>query len=297
MKFFFHANKKNKRLRLKSKRKKVKYNKNSDGISTIPNIISDNKTTRKGPSSKRPVSIISIYLKNCGLVSYLQSTPGRHRDIQSINQLVQRVDLFLNVMYALVYKNHRICLSFDVEFFFAQTIKAHYNLIPQFILHMEEKRSLSVSSQLNYLYDIQRSVHWFVLFRTQKQGKRLIVKSVPYYRWIDCIRNVKKPLQHRLALEKAKGNSLQEKVYRNEYPEGGLDQLQNCIKTEIEFVESLLLMSYIDEATFRRFMGILYSALYAFGVQGRCSGNNYIMKIYLLIIMIIIIIIIIIIAW
>jgi hypothetical protein len=272
MKFFRNKNKRIiKRLKLKLKSNKSNSNNNHNNYpKTALRRIIGLRNKQITPA----VSIINIYLDNCGLVLYLQSPSGGQRDKQSINQLLQRTELFLSFNHSLIFNNNRIPLSFNVEKFFSEIITNHYNLVPQFISHMEKKRSLSVSSQLNYMYDVQRSVHWFVLFR-RKANKLFPVESVSYYRWLDCIRNIKKPLQHRLSLEKAKGNSLEEKVYQNEYPEGGLDQLQNCIKTEIEFCESLLSVIFIDEVTYRRFMSIVYSSVYSFGVQGRLAGNNY----------------------
>ena len=260
---FFRKNKSKSKKQRSVRRQKFKYQKKSKKCNFNNNI-----TSVVSP----PVSVVTIYLTNNGLIEYLQSTNGGKREGQSINQLLRRVEFYLNFIHSEIYKTSLFPLSFNVQKFFSEVIKIHYNLLPQFLVHMEKKKMLSVSSQLNYLYDIQKSVHWFVLFR--RDNRVYFVKNLPYYRWLDCIRNLKKPLQHRLSLEKAKGNSLEEKVYQNQYPEGGLDQLQSCIKTEMEFVESLLSIFYIDKATYRRFMKILYSAIYAFGVQGRSFGNN-----------------------
>lgn len=272
MMFFFrrHRHRRNKSKTLKAIKSKNQTNNKYD---TSKININSKKVGKRKVNS---ISAITIYLSNCGLVSYLHSTSGGMRDIQSTNQLVHRVDLFLNFNYIMIYKYRCIPLSFNVEMFFSRVIKNHYNMIPQFIEYMEGRKSLSVSSQLNYLYDIQRSVHWFCLFR-RNNSVSTRVSTVPYTRWIDCIKNIKKPLQHRLSLEKSRGSSLQEKIYNNEYPEGGLQQLQDCIKEEMEFIESFNYsdISYIDEATYRRFMEILYSACYAFGVQGRIAGIIY----------------------
>lgn len=258
-----------------NRKNKTKINKSSSNIKTKSICNSNNdykklfKNIRKGQFC--PISVIMIYLKRCGLVEYLQSPAGGKRDSQSIHQTLQRVDSFLNFNYLSIYKTRCIPISFDVELFFKQVIRIHYNNIPEYISFLEEKKALSVSSQLNYLYDIQRSVHWFCLFRKTHNN---VVSSSSYTRWIDCIRNIKKPLHHSLSLQRAKGNSIEEKVYQSEYPEGGLNQLQNCIKSEMKFIESFDTpdLIFIDKSTYNRFTGILYSAIYAFGIQGRISG-------------------------
>lgn len=212
---------------------------------------------------------------NEGLISYLQSKVGGQRNERSINQLIQRLVLFLSWASSLLRMSSLILTSVMKHF---KLILEHYELVEKFVEYLDKRKELSTSSQLNYLFDISKTVQWFYLFkqssRNNTDSNQYTEDSLMLQRWLSCVKNIQKVLNKSLSLDQARSNSLETCIYNAEYPEGGMKQLQECIMEDIEFIKSYDGdETFIDKHSFIRFMRILYSSIYVYGVQGRLAGN------------------------
>lgn len=212
---------------------------------------------------------------NEGLISYLQSKVGGQRNERSINQLIQRLVLFLSWASSLLRMSSLILTSVMKHF---KLILEHYELVEKFVEYLDKRKELSTSSQLNYLFDISKTVQWFYLFkqssRNNTDSNQYTEDSLMLQRWLSCVKNIQKVLNKSLSQDQARSNSLETCIYNAEYPEGGMKQLQECIMEDIEFIKSYDGdETFIDKHSFIRFMRILYSSIYVYGVQGRLAGN------------------------
>ena len=263
---FFNSKRRNKLispLRVANKKKfKTKTNNNNN------NINNNNKTNELCSES-----FIIKKLEDAGLHSYVQSTLIGNNIKQSLHQCIQRVVLFITWNYSRTY-SFSIITQTDINIIqvFQQIIKKNYDILPDFVNYLKEKRGLSVSTQLNYLYDITKSVKWFTMFR-RNNSHQFFINSLAFTRWIECIKTIRKPLSRTMSLERSKENSMESKVQDGSFPEGGLKQLRDCIETDLTFIKSFKKTTIIDKPTFIRFMKVLYSSIYSCGVQGRLAGK------------------------
>ena len=215
---------------------------------------------------------IEKVLQELGLHKYVSSTLTGKTIKQQLYQFIQRLILFLNWNYGHI---HSISLfgqvGIDALQFFKDVIERHYEFIPDFVDYLENKRGIATSSQLNYLYDISKAVKWFCMFR--KNSHLYSISNLSFTRWLECIRIIRKPLSRKLRLERARENSIEKKIQYGSFPEGGLAQLKDCIRQDLDFIKSYMNIKFLDKCAFNRFMQVLYSSLYACGIQGRLSGQ------------------------
>ena len=259
---FFNSNKKNKAISLRRvvSKKKIKTNNNI------------NKNNNNELCNE---SFIAKQLEIVGLNSYVLSTLTGNNTKISLHQCIQRTILFITWNYSTSY-SVPIDTQFGIDIIkvFYNIIKKNYDILPDFVNYLKERRGLSVSTQLNYLYDITKSVKWFSMFRKNNSHK-FRIGSLALTRWIECIKNIRKPLSRTLSLERSKENSMEKRVQDGSFPEGGLKQLKDCIKTDMPFIKSFKTNTItIDKSVYIRFMRILYSSIYSCGVQGRLAGKN-----------------------
>jgi hypothetical protein len=263
---FFNSKQTNKAISLRRVVKKKK-------IKTNNNINKNNKNKNKN-NELCSESFIANQLEVVGLNSYVLSTLTGNNTKISLHQCIQRTILFITWNYSTSY-SVPIDTQFGIDIIkvFYNIIKKNYAILPDFVNYLKERRGLSVSTQLNYLYDITKSVKWFSMFR-KNNSHQFPIGSLVFTRWIECIKNIRKPLSRTLSLERSKENSMEKRVQDGSFPEGGLKQLKDCIKTDMPFIKSFKTNTItIDKSVYIRFMRILYSSIYSCGVQGRLAGK------------------------
>ena len=196
---------------------------------------------------------------------------------------MQRLIMFILWSYSKLFRSDFQKLQTNNVLSTSQIFKVivrHHELLEGFVEFLDKQRSLSTSSQRNYLSDIFISVQWFFLNKQSESSlcDAYVEDSLILQRWSISVKNILKSLNKVLTIERAKGNSLQECVYNAEYPEGGIQQLQQCILDDMDFVLSFIdseeCIYFIDKTLFLKFMRILYSSIYVFGVQGRLAGSD-----------------------
>jgi len=267
--FFFNSKRRNKVISLRHRtaiKRKFKTKTNNN----INNINNNNKNNELCSES-----FIVKQLKDAGLHSYVQSTLTGINIKQLLHQCIQKVVLFIIWNYTTTYSVSIITqVNINIVKVFQEIIKKNYDILPDFVNYLKEKRGLAVSTQLNYLYDITKSVKWFTMFR-KNNSQNFPINSLAFTRWIECVKTIRKPLSRTMSLERSKENSMEIKVQDGSFPEGGLKQLRDCIKTDLPFIKSFNETTLlIDKPTFIRFMRVLYSSIYSCGVQGRLAGNK-----------------------
>lgn len=215
-------------------------------------------------------------LINVGIIDYITPTFTGQSKNTAIKTFMTRLILFLNWGYK---KLHHIPIrgsdNVNILELFSLLIAKHYNIIADFVKYLKNKKGLSNCTQRNYLIDIAKAVDWFSLFRDNCETE-FPIRTKCLQKWKKCLKIVKKPITKAISLDIAKAKSLEDKIYDGIFPENGLIQLKQCIDDEMEYIKSFKTENdFIDKTTYITFMRILYSSLYACGIQGRLSGNVF----------------------
>ena len=222
-------------------------------------------------NSLKVIKSLEQCLADAGLNKFILPTfTGQTKD-NAAKTFINRIILFLQWSYEEI---HKISLhqktKVNILKFFSELISTHSDQIATFVDFLKVRKGLSFSTQRNYLVDISKAVDWFYLFRNDNSFP---VSNTSFLKWKQCLKIVKKPITKAISLEQAKAKSLEDKIYDGIFPEKGLTQLKDCVHEEIEYIMSFKTNDeFIDKSTYNWFMCILYSSLYACGIQGRLSG-------------------------
>jgi hypothetical protein len=75
-------------------------------------------------------------------------------------------------------------------------------------------------------------------------------------------------LKKDMNLNPAKSMDKNERIYHLEYPVGGIAQVRNAVLEQVDWAHELQYQD-VDADTYRKFMCLLFTAMYALAPQGR----------------------------
>jgi hypothetical protein len=224
---------------------------------------------------------IVIALEDAGLLLYLTSASAGSMKLSCANENVRKTSIFLAWTFSFHHSREDEVkqLSSTTCFpWWMELLTERYDLLGSFItIHLERNKGYRGSTMNNYIFDIQKSAQWFVFFRKD----RLVDNYVDPNRFTTfkmVVAGIKKNINLTIRKEKTTSTShtLESMVYEHKLPVNGIKELQNAIKEDLPFAESLadkMNASTIDKSMYNRFLGIFFSSMYCFCVQGRISGQ------------------------
>jgi hypothetical protein len=227
---------------------------------------------------------IKLALEVAGLYKFHISTTGGSMTPAGANENVRRTSIFLSWTYTFYYKNediedHRQQPQLNASNCFSwwkDLLTEHYALLDSFCtIHLEKNKFYKGSTINNYIFDIQKSAHWFVFMRLDRQENNFVDPSY-YNTFKTVVAGMKKNINLTIRKERSSSNnnhSLESMVFDLKLPLNGIKDLQNAIKDDLPLAESLAMnASTIDNAMYNMFLSILFSSMYCFNAQGRISG-------------------------
>jgi hypothetical protein len=225
---------------------------------------------------------IVIALEDAGLLLYLTSASAGSMKLSCANENLRKTSIFLSWTYSFHHSREDEVkqLSSTTCFpWWMELLTDRYDLLGSFItIHLERNKGYRGSTMNNYIFDIQKSAMWFVFFRKD----RLVDNYVDPNRFTTfkmVVTGIKKNINLTIRKERTTSTShtLESMVYEHKLPVNGIKELQNAIKDDLPFAESLadkmINASTIDKSMYNRFLAIFFSSLYCFCVQGRISGQ------------------------
>jgi hypothetical protein len=225
---------------------------------------------------------IVIALEDAGLLLYLTSASAGSMKLSCANENVRKTSIFLSWTYSFHHSREDEVkqLSSTTCFpWWMELLTDRYDLLGSFItIHLERNKGYRGSTMNNYIFDIQKSAMWFVFFRKDRLVDNYVDPN-QFTTFKMVVSGIKKNINLTIRKEKTTSTShtLESMVYEHKLPVNGIKALQNAIKDDLPFAESLadkmINASTIDKSMYNRFLAIFFSSLYCFCVQGRISGQ------------------------
>jgi hypothetical protein len=234
-------------------------------------------------------------LEDAGLLAFLVSKIGGSMIPAGATENIRRTSVFLSWTYSFYHgqaenteeaaalennKNQQLDPSICFQWW-KDLLTKHYDLLESYCtLHLEINKRFRGSTINNYLFDIQKSAKWFVLFRKGRLDCFYIDPS-HFTAFPMVISGIKKNINLTIKKERtssSSNNSIEAMVYNFKLPVNGIKDLQNVIKEDLPFAESfrstsnVMNASIIDGKMYNHFLEILFSSMYCFCAQGRKSG-------------------------
>ena len=206
-------------------------------------------------------------LKDMGLVNHLTSKTGGGLNHTEARTTANRFAAFLDWIQQKTPSGH---LPHDLEGFICHVIQAEYADLGPYAQYLDDIKGLVSSTIINHINDIVKGAKWFVLIN---MGKSKNVKKADLEGLLYISTNLKKNLSKDVKGAHAKV-TMESEVYLRHQPEGGLRQLQEQFKPELEKLKRLLSTTpfVIGAEEYRWFCGLMYVAMYIFAPQGRKGG-------------------------
>jgi hypothetical protein len=191
----------------------------------------------------------------------------------------RRLSRFLNFSYHAI---HNTYLEADMIVKWTKDIiRIHYKeVFKKYVTHLRERLQLKPSTVLVELYDIKKYMDWFVYIRTESEGESAVCTATDCLKPLEYVlMNICKSERKRLKKQNSECQDLETLVELGQLPEGGLEEIQQCLQNDLQWVKSWAMdlmnndiSNFVGRTEYNRYMQILYASFYAYSPQGRISG-------------------------
>jgi hypothetical protein len=207
---------------------------------------------------------VLLALKTAGFQLHLEGDLGGAKLTRDATRILKNSARFLKWSYL---ESTKISITKqDVTKWLASIITHQFALISHYATHCTKVLSYKPSTVRNHVGDIVAACEWYSIYGADAgvvSGEALVK--------VRHVAAVVRKLQVRREKDMRSRVTMDTKVRERRMPVGGLAQLQRAVDGRIRWAMSLK-NEYIDEDEYKLFMGLLYSALYVYSVQGRISG-------------------------
>ena len=144
----------------------------------------------------------------------------------------------------------------------------------EYILQLKNLQQLSPYTLRNYAKDIIKFLEWFVVIKKKKKNAK--VKKVRPHHWelfLKMTKQVMKSIKKEIRTKQSE-HSVEAMIERNEWPAGGLLELQNAIRNDMYWVHNMAQANEgpTNRSVYNKYMNLLSASIYCFSCQGRVGG-------------------------
>jgi hypothetical protein len=213
------------------------------------------------------ISFIIKQFETLGLDAHLSSLLGGRKSISAIRLIKKRAAIFFQAVISERFSNSGIPNDFvDLG---KEIFGKHFSFVPTFLKLLETKYNLSASTIINFVYDLGAVSKWLFFYKSNIQDHSLLM---PFNEVLQSVKKAYGKEKKRLK----SNNSQINQIKLRRLPKNGLKELMGIVTSQYKQMKEFLLegnwKDLIDSSTYSRFMGLLYSAMYTFSVQGRVGG-------------------------
>ena len=142
----------------------------------------------------------------------------------------------------------------------------------EYLLQLKELQQLSPYTIRNYSKDLIKFLEWFVVIRKKTKSTKQ-VRGRHWELFLRMVKQIMKSVRKEIRIQQS-GNSIEALIERNEWPAGGLIELQNAIRNDMDWVHNMARCNAIptNKNVYNRYMNLLSASIYCFSCQGRVGG-------------------------
>ena len=255
-----------KQLKARKGRKSLRHLRAIKTTKAPDNTISDNSssTASASTSTSNAIDVIVLALRDAQFESYLKGDMGGSKNEINANRILKNTARFLSWTYNYV---HNIPLPpRETVGWLDSIILQHYTMLSTYTSHCITKLTFSPATIKNHLGDILVACEWYVVYANPVG----ILPVAALFKLKHVAKTIRKAQTKREKETRAR-NTMDNQVHIRRMPSGGLAELQRAVDRRLPWAAQLS-TRIMDKETYRLFMGLLYSALYVYSVQGRISG-------------------------
>ena len=144
----------------------------------------------------------------------------------------------------------------------------------EYMLQLKNLQQLSPYNLRNYAKDIIKFLEWFVVIK--KKNKNAKVKKVRPHHWelfLKMTKQIMKSIKKEIRTKQSE-HCVEAMIERNEWPPGGLLELQNAIRNDMYWVRNMAQANEgpTNKTVYNKYMNLLSASIYCFSCQGRVGG-------------------------
>ncbi len=214
-------------------------------------------------AAKDTVESIAVSLYEYGILDYFKT---RNRSAEESKIIVKRYAHFLCWSYSTAHNAEMMVTTNNIVLWLVQIIKDRYEMLLHYSSYLQERKQLSAATVTKYIAAIESCCVWVTLFAPVHL--RLPMSD------IEGIRRVAQLVRANQSQRNKQVRShitLEEKVRLGQLPAGGLSALQHAVLREVPWARGVRQRD-IDDVAYRKFMQLLFAALYVCSPNGRQSG-------------------------
>ena len=142
----------------------------------------------------------------------------------------------------------------------------------EYLLQLKELQQLSPYTVRNYSKDIIKFLEWFVVIRKKSKSSKQ-VRGRHWELFLRMVKQTLKSIRKEIRIKQSE-NSIEALIQRNEWPAGGLIELQNAIRKDMDWVYNMARSNSVptNKNVYNRYMNLLSASIYSFSCQGRVGG-------------------------
>jgi hypothetical protein len=228
-------------------------------------------TAPYSPLKDNTIENILKQLELNGFQKHYGSPQGGSFSVKIVKTWACRIAKFLSYTYTMVHDDQTL-LPEDVNKWTSQIINKYYDKIfPKYVYYLGTMLQQQPTTISTYLAEIKKFIHWFVYFR----GTRNVEEEIPttLFHIDSIIKNLCTIERRRERKRRSDAPDINDLIDKRELPEGGLKELQEAVEKDLDWFDNLRKSrGMLEEKTYKRFMNMLYSALYVYSPQGRISA-------------------------
>lgn len=207
-------------------------------------------------------NIVEI-LVEYGILNYFRT---RNKSEQEGKTIVKRYAHFLCWSYSAVHNTNMITTTHDIIQWLMLVIKEKYELLLHYSSYLQDRKQLKAATVSKYISAVESCCIWVTMFAPMHM--RLPMGD------IEGVKRVAQLVRSNQAQRNKQVRShitLEEKVRLSQLPAGGLPALQQAVLQEVPWARQVR-QHDIDDTAYRRYMQLLFAALYVCSPNGRQSG-------------------------
>ena len=142
----------------------------------------------------------------------------------------------------------------------------------EYLLQLKELQQLSPYTIRNYSKDLIKFLEWFVVIRKKTKSSKQ-VRGRHWELFLKMVKQIMKSIRKEIRTQQSE-NSIEALIQRNEWPAGGLIELQNAIRNDMDWVHNMARCNLVptNRNVYNRYMNLLSASIYCFSCQGRVGG-------------------------
>lgn len=217
-------------------------------------------------SSDTPVALEDIIsaLREAQFEAFLKGDLGGSKNDINTHRVLKNTARFL--LWTYYHVNDKPLMPRETVSWLDKIIHQRYTVLSTYTTHCITKLTFSPATIKNHVSDILAACEWYVVYANPLG----ILPVAALFKLKHVAKTIRKAQSKREKETRAR-TTMDSQVHARRMPGGGLAELQRAVDNRLPWAAQLD-GKIIDKETYQLFMGLLYSALYVYSVQGRISG-------------------------